>query len=273
MFRQSVFPFPRRPVRIPTFSLDAALGCATGDDSSYSLFVPLHYERRYAYPLLVWLHGPGSDEGQLPEVMRQVSIQNYLGVAPRGNRLPAATEGDSCIYLAKKSKQSLSSSGFGWLQTDKAIQEAEQRVFGIIEMAAQRYHFSRQRIFLAGYESGGTMAMRLALRHPRFFAGVASFGGALPGGQAPFGNLANARKLNLLILCGRSSSVYTPELVCDNLRLLHAAGIPVSLRQYPGGQELSPAMLADLNRWIIEQITAPADSVQAAETEWSSKME
>ncbi|MBN2579324.1 MAG: hypothetical protein JXB10_10065 [Pirellulales bacterium] len=276
MLRRSVFPFPQKPVHIPTFSLDAALQPVGKSDSAYSLFVPLHYERRYAYPLLVWLHGPGSDQRQLPEVMRQISIQNYLAAAPRGNRVPAATEGssegDSPIFSAKKSGQS--PNGFDWLQTDEAIQEAEQRVFEIIDLTAQKYHFSRRRIFLSGYASGGTMALRLALRHPRCFAGAASFGGALPGGQTPLGNLADARKLNLLILCGRKSSVYPPQAVCENLRLLHAAGIPVSLREYPYAEELAPVMLADLNRWIIEQITAVAEpSIPAADPEWSFKVE
>jgi phospholipase/carboxylesterase len=260
MFRQSLFPFPRKPIRVPTFSLDAALQTVPPKDSAYSLFVPLHYERRYAYPLLVWLHSPGSDERQLTWAMRQISIQNFLGAAPRGNRLPEEQAGQG--------------SGLGWLQTDAAIQEAEHRVFEIIALAAEKYHFSHRRIFLAGSESGGTMALRLALRHPQCFAGAASFGGALPDGYTPLGNLAAARRLNLLLLCGNSVSVYPPETVCENLRLLHAAGIPVSLRHYSCGQILAPAMLADLNRWIIEQITAaPESSTPVADPEWSTKAE
>jgi phospholipase/carboxylesterase len=260
MFRRCLFPFPQKTLQVPTFSLTGALKCAPSGDSAYSLFVPLHYERGYAYPLLVWLHGPGSNERQLPEIMRQISIRNYVAVAPRGNRLPEDFSGGE--------------SGFGWLQTEEAIQEAEQRVFEIIDLASRRYHFSKRRIFLAGYESGGTMAMRLALRHPNSFAGAASFGGPMPGGNNPLGNLAAARKLNFLILCGRSSTAYSPQDVCDNLRLFHAAGIPVSLRQYPCGQELAPAMLADLNRWIIEQVTGDsASSLPAVDPEWSSKTE
>jgi phospholipase/carboxylesterase len=260
MLQRSFFPFPQKPIRIPTFSLDAALTRGRTGESAYSLFVPLHYERHYAYPLLVWLHGSGSDEGQLPGVMRQISIRNYVAVAPRGNRLP---EGNP-----------RGENGFGWLQTEEAIQEAEQRVFEIIDWTARRYHFSRRRIFLSGYGSGGTMALRMALRHPRSFAGAASIGGGLPKGKTPLGNLAAARKLEFLILCGRWSCAYAPQLVCDNLRLFHAAGISVSLREYPCGQELAPAMLADLNRWLIEQITGtPESSAAAADPQWSSKAE
>ena len=41
--------------------------------------------------------------------------------------------------------------------------------------------------------------------------------------------------------------------------LFHAAGMSVTLRQYPCAQELSPQILRDVDRWIIEQITAPTD--------------
>ena len=50
----------------------------TGD--SHCLFTPLHYERNYAYPLIVWLHGPGDDERQVTRVMPLVSMRNYVGV-------------------------------------------------------------------------------------------------------------------------------------------------------------------------------------------------
>ena len=49
-----------------------------------ALFAPIHYERRYAYPLLVWLHGDGGSERELRQLMPQVSVRNYVGAAARG---------------------------------------------------------------------------------------------------------------------------------------------------------------------------------------------
>jgi len=48
------------------------------------------------------------------------------------------------------------------------------------------------------------------------------------------------------------------------LRLLHTAGISVTLRQYPCEHQLSEQMLRDVDRWIMEQITAPAESPEAS---------
>src|SRR5262249_14671671 len=48
------------------------------------LLVPQHYERNYAYPLLVWLHDAGGDERELKKIMPLVSLRNYVSLAVRG---------------------------------------------------------------------------------------------------------------------------------------------------------------------------------------------
>jgi phospholipase/carboxylesterase len=199
----------------------------------------MHYESGYPYPLIVWLHGAGGDQRQLQRVMPLVSMRNYVAIAPRG----IATAG------SQQREQ------YGWLQTDEHIQQAQQRVFDGIDLAARKFNIAPQRIFLAGFDAGGTMAMRIALDRPERFAGAASFCGALPTGRTPLGHLVAARRLWVLLASGRGSLAYPAEQVCEDLRLLHSAGISTTLRQYPCGHELMPQMLADLNRWIIEQLS------------------
>jgi len=43
-------------------SLDAALFTPASRDDNHALFAPMHYESRYAYPLLIWLHAPGPND-------------------------------------------------------------------------------------------------------------------------------------------------------------------------------------------------------------------
>lgn len=203
----------------------------------YSLFSPLHYEPNYAYPLLVWLHGPGENERQLQRIMPLISLRNYVAVAPRGaNCLP-------------------DSPGFEWLQDDDSIATAEQAVFECVEIAARNYHVASHRVFLAGYGDGGTMALRIGLRHPQRFAGLLSISGPFPQGKAPLAKLALARELSLFIAHGRHSEVYPIDCACDELRLFHAAGLSVTLRQYPCGDELHARMLHDMNLWLMEEVT------------------
>ena len=214
----------------------------------------MHYEPGYAYPLIVWLHGPGSDERQLLRIMPLVSMRNYVAVAPRGESFDR--DGDD------------PRSGYGWSQSGSAIPQAEGRVFDAIQTATRKYHISPSKIFLAGFDAGGTMALRIAMNHPQRFAGVVSFGGSFPRGGSPLGHLAEARQVSILLAVGRESLGYPPKRICDDLRLFHTAGLSATLRHYPGGHEISPRMLADLNRWLIEQITGSETSADTSEVIW-----
>jgi phospholipase/carboxylesterase len=93
---------------------------------------------------------------------------------------------------------------------------------------------------------------------PGRFAGALSVGGAVPRGHTPLHRLTEARRLPVFLAVGRDSRLYSPDAACDDLRLLHAAGMSIILRQYPCGQELTQQMLRDVDRWIMEQITLSA---------------
>jgi len=227
----------------PAFAVESGLFVAPARESARALFAPLHYEPNYAYPLLVWLHGPGSDERQLMRIMPLVSMRNYVAVAPRG------------LGMTGHDGRQI----FGWSQSPQHIQQAEQRILDCIDEAEEKYHVSPKRLFLAGFDCGGTMAFRVAMNHPTRFAGVLSVGGGFPSGQNPLGQWTRARRLAVFVAVGRDSLEYAPARACDDLRLFHAAGLSVTLRQYPVGHELAPQILRDVDRWIIEQITAPAD--------------
>ncbi|HEX5444585.1 MAG TPA: alpha/beta hydrolase-fold protein [Pirellulales bacterium] len=209
-------------------------------ETHVALFAPLHYEPNYAYPLLVWLHGPGDDESQLKRIMPLVSVRNYVAAAPRGPRRQDSAAGKA---------------GYRWPQSPAELLEAEHRVFEAIEMAQTRFNISPRRIFVAGFDAGGTMAFRLAMEHPRHFAGVLSLAGAFPTRQAALRRLVDARRVPVFLACGRDSRGYDSLTVCRDLKLFHSAGMDVALRQYPCGQEIAPAMLGDMDRWIMEQVT------------------
>lgn len=205
----------------------------------WAVFAPLHYEPNYAYPLVVWLHGPGEDERQLMRVMPQVSMRNYVAVAPRGTPAVGVTGG----------------TGYAWSLDDDLLTASENAVFASIDSACARYHIARHRVFLVGHQQGGTLAFWLGMRHPRRFAGVASLCGPFPRGCAPLAHFNDAREVPLFLAHGRHSQAYPVDTACAELRLFHAAGMNVTLRQYPGHGGLHPQMLRDVNAWIMEQVT------------------
>jgi phospholipase/carboxylesterase len=227
-----------------------------GESTDHCLFVPLHYEKNYAYPLIIWLHGRGDNERQLRRVMPLISLRNYVAIAPRGTSLHEDGPTACC-----------------WQQTEADIADAQWRVSHCLELARDRYHIHDQRVFLGGYDDGGTMALRLALRLPQFFAGAFSIGGSFPRRHAPLINIHNARGLALMLMHGSISRRYRTSQLCEDLRLIHTAGMCVNVREYPCGDELTTQMLTDLNSWLMEQVTgspAPSpDEVASDVGEWN----
>ncbi len=221
----------------------AALSQIDDEEFPYASFAPLHYERNYAYPLVVWLHGPGDNESQLKRIMPLVSMRNYVAIAPRGTAAVADSD-----------------RGFDWRQTPSQIETAERRVLECIARIRKRFHLAADRMFIAGYDSGGTMALRIACRQPRMFSGVLSLGGAFPEGFAPLAQLSEVRRLSIFLACNRAAVRYPSVAVCRDLRLLHSAGMSIVLREYPGPDGIVPQMLSDMDRWMMEQITGVAAS-------------
>ncbi len=272
--RQSL-PLSQRDAPPVTFEIEAGLFRASQHDTIHTIFAPLHYEPGYSYPLLVWLHGSHCDERQLLRIMPLVSLRNYVAVAPRGvtvapqaGSVAPPTLGTGCPGPRHEEQRAPSEESeevvYGWSHDEQDLQQAEQRIFDSIEMTFRRFNIDPRRIFLAGFDTGGTMAFRVAMNHPYKFAGVLSLGGCLPTGGAPLSRLSEARQLAVFLAAGRRSAVYREQQVCDDLRLLHTAGMSITLRLYPCGHELSPQMLADVDRWIIEQITAGKVQADAA---------
>ncbi len=235
---------PQCTVSPGAFEIESGVFSASQRDTIHATFAPVHYTPGYAYPLLVWLHGPGCDERQLLRIMPLMSMRNHVGVAPRGTVISPVNSaaGEPPVY--------------GWSNDEQGLQDAEQRVFDVIERVFRGFNIHPRRVFLAGFDTGGTLAFRLAMNHPYKFAGVISLGGALPCGGAPLARLPEARQLAILLGVGRRSQVYNEAQVCDDLRLLHTAGMSITLRAYPCGHEIAPQMLSDVDAWIIEQITS-----------------
>ena len=245
-------PLSKRPTSLHPVMPRPSQSCSTAT-ACHVYFAPLHYEPNYSYPLVIWFHGPHDNERQINKVLPLVSVRNYVGAAPRATSLSEQDDGSRIR--------------FRWLEREDDVQLAEARLWDCLDGAHQRFNIAEDRVFLAGLECGGTMALRLALRNPALFAGVLSFGGSFPAEGAPLARLHDLRRLPLYFATTAQSVVYPQEQVCKHLRLFHSAGMSVTLRQYPGDDGLTTPMLSDMDRWIMEQITgavrhAPGDLIE-----------
>lgn len=220
--------------------LPAGQGGTLGNHQA-SVFVPMHYEKNYAYPLVVWMHSADQTASEVHEIMPRISKRNYVAVSPE-------------IKLSADSfSDSFSDDGPCVIATREAVVAA-------IDTAKTQFNINPQRIFIAGFGTGATTAFSVALEFPELFAGVLAMNGPLPTDNAPLSQWERSRKLPVFWAhCRRSENFEQPQL-CRQLRLLHIAGFSLTLRQYPGADSISDGLLADANRWIMESVnTKPSN--------------
>jgi phospholipase/carboxylesterase len=201
-------------------------------------FLPTGYEPNYPYPLLVFLHGHGGCEEQVLRLAPRLSRRNYVCIGLRGLEL-----------LGPRADGRL---GYTWGASDQYDTLVEDYVMRAIEQTRRHYHIHSERIYLAGFCEGATLAYRLGISYPERFGGVISLNGCLPRRGGPLFRLPQVRQLRVLIGHGIANPYVPLALAEADFRLFYTAGLSVRLHTYPATHRLHPDMLRDVNRWIME---------------------
>ena len=201
-----------------------------------SLFLPQCYEPRYPYPLLVFLHGHGEQETQWIDAVPELSRRNYICIGLRGLHPVVCRDGRT---------------GYGWGRHRRCDSAIEDYVLTATREIMGSCHIHSERIFLAGICEGATIAYQLGLSLPQHFAGIIALNGWLPPAPLPLGQLRGEHAPRVFIGHGIANSTVSPNKAHAASSLLLAAGLQVQTRYYPSGHRLHPAMLRDVDRWLI----------------------
>ncbi len=196
-----------------------------------SLFIPEHYEPKYAYPLLVWLT-EDDRPGQLAEVMPDISTRNFFGLAfpvpsmPHGGEEPAPQ---------------------GVLDALKAA---------VLEVR-RRFHIHSERIYLAGIDAGAAWALDLVLQKPEWFGGAVVLSGRVPSVRQALSDFANLQGKRVLLGSQKGANNGSVDALQQTGKLLHSAGLNVETRVFDTDAQSPQRMLSDVNRWIMEGLCSP----------------
>jgi phospholipase/carboxylesterase len=205
-------------------------------------FLPIGYEPNYPYPLLVFFHGQGGDEEQALRLAPRLSRRNYICIGLRGPQA-VGPRFDGRM-------------GYGWGQDGPCDSPVEEYVLRAVEQTRRSYHVHSERVYLAGFCEGATLAYRIGLAFPEKFAGVISLNGAMPRQGCPLLRLNDLRSLRVFSGHGIANAVIPLALARRDHRLLYTAGLPIEFRTYPTTHRIHPDMLRDVNRWVMEHVNA-----------------
>jgi len=204
-------------------------------------FLPAGYEPNYPYPLVVLFHDRGGSDEEVLQLAPRISRRNHIVIALRGPQ-DLGTQADGLP-------------GYSWGDSEESDTLVNEYLLRAVEMTRRTYHIHSERVFLAGVGEGAAVAYRLGLSMPDRIGGIIAINGAIPkADNSPLFRLPEVRSLRVLIGHGIHNETASIEGARRDFRLLYSAGVDVKMMSYPCGHQVHPAMLRDVNRWVIYRL-------------------
>lgn len=205
-----------------------------------ALFRPEHYEPRYAYPLVIWLHPDGGSEQDLHEIMPQISLRNYLGLSFRAPAVDPAAPAN----------------GYHWPDSHLFVKQFGKHVQNTVRELQKILNIHTGRIYLAATGTGCSVATKLLIGAPHFYAGAALLNGQFNKSdfrsEAPC-NLKGSRILLDQNFTHNSKDQFSPQRVT---RMWETTGAETHiLNSFQPDLNDKTVLLTFLNRWIMEGIS------------------
>lgn len=114
-----------------------------------------------------------------------------------------------------------------------------------------------ERIVLAGFSQGGSIALHTGLRHPRRLAGIMALSTFMPLVER-FASEAHAanRDVPIFMAHGQGDSVIPHPFAQQSAELLRAAGYPLAWHSYPMEHSLCLPEVRDIEDWLAQVLAA-----------------
>jgi predicted esterase len=189
-------------------------------DQPYGLYVPKEFDPAKKYPLVISLHGAGSNH--------RLNLRRVFG---RGN-MPGETDGAASRHFPRLGDVDfivacpLARGTMGY----EGI--AEQDVYDVLADVKRRFPIDDDRVYLTGLSMGGGGALRLGLTRPDIWAAIAPVCAGVPEGTDELA--PNSLNLTVHLFQGALDPLVPAASSRHWYQLLLDAGASVEYIEYPG---------------------------------------
>lgn len=189
-------------------------------DQPYAIYLPPNFDTSREYPLVISLHGAGSNH--------RLNLRRVFGKSnvPDENDLEASRyfpEWDDVDYIVA-SPFARGTMGYQGV--------AEKDVLDVLDDVKRRFPIDEDRTYLTGLSMGGGGSLWVGLTRPDVWAAIAPVCPAPPSGTIELAG--NALNVPVHLFQGADDSVVSPEEVRAWADTLDALGTDVTYTEYPG---------------------------------------
>lgn len=193
---------------------------ADGSDQPYGLYLPPDFDEKKAYPLVVMLHGAGSNH--------RLALRRVFGKSNAAGE----NDVDASLYFPRwKDVQYIVATPLA--RGTMGYQGiAEKDVWDMIADVKRRFKTDENRTYLTGLSMGGGGTLWIGLTRPDFWAAIAPVCPAPPEGTDVY--LPNAAHLPARFFQGDADPVVPTASVNKWVEGFKSTGTPVEYDVYPG---------------------------------------
>lgn len=154
---------------------------ASGEIMPYRIYVPSWWTPEYSLPIVLALHGGGSDENEMLNYNdgrfgKLAELYGYIVVSPFGYR-PVGTWGNPVRLPAVYGSDTREGRDLGDAATQRMRALSEQDALETLDLVAAEYGADTTRAFVTGHSMGGGGTWYLAHKYPERWAGAAASAG------------------------------------------------------------------------------------------------
>jgi len=196
-------------------------------------------------PLLILLHGYGSDENdlfsfaeELPNELCIISFRAPIKIIPHGYAWY------NINFDENQNK---------WNDIEQA-KKAMKMILNSIDRAVSMYKIDKTNINLLGFSQGCILSLALALNNPKKFKNIIALSGYLPHDFLNKPLKKNYKHLNFYCSHGYSDQVIPVEWARKTPLFLKNLNINYKYSEFPVGHGVSPENFFELKNWITKVI-------------------
>jgi len=198
---------------------------------------------------IIWLHGLGADGHDFEPVVPELGLPDNLAVRfifPHAPAIPVTINNGYIMPAWYDFKQT----DLGIEHDAKGIAHTAKQIRLLIEQQ-QMHGIASNRIILAGFSQGGSMAIHCGLRQPEPLAGIMALSAylLLPD-QLASEIKSSARTVPICMAHGVEDPVVPFALGEASRRKLETAGCHVEWHSYPMEHHVCPQEIKDIGLWI-----------------------